>query len=347
MIFSPYVAGEKWNQNIEDWYRNEGSNLSSHIAENLGDGDAGGRCEENLSRIPDQNWNQKPVPGVRFQECRVCGVALPHLSSCDPTGRDVHRCQQLEGKPQACRRCENARRHCHPFQIDDRCHTAEKSHGCPGEDPCGSLTSLGRYVIAHAGGGPHKCSVCGKGLQYPSSLRIHERIHTGERPFECGQCGKAFSCLGSVRRHQRTHTGEKPYACKECGKAFSSLSGLQGHTMRHTGGGPHKCKECGKVFNSPSALKKHERTHTGEKPYPCKHCGKAFICSTSVRKHERTHTGEKPYECKQCGKAYISLSGLQGHMIRHTGEGPYKCKFCGKAFGSPSAVLRHEGAHVV
>ncbi|XP_019064610.1 zinc finger protein 14-like [Fukomys damarensis] len=345
--------GEKWNQNIEDWYRNQGRNLSSHIVESLCERDKGGQCGETFTRIPDPNWNQKSLPEAKSQECPVCGIVFVPLSpSSDPitspTGQELNEYQELEGKPHTCRHCEKALGCYCPFQMDDRSHSGEKPYKCQGhEEAFLSVTSLGGYVITHAGGGPHKCSVCGKGLQYPSSLRIHERIHTGEKPFECNECGKAFSCLGSVRRHQRTHTGEKPYSCRECGKAFSSLSGLQGHTMRHTGGGPHKCKQCGKVFNSPSALKKHERTHTGEKPYPCKHCGKAFICSTSVRKHERTHTGEKPYECKQCGKAYISLSGLQGHMIRHTGDGPYKCKFCRKAFGSPSAVLRHESAHVV
>lgn len=345
--------GEKWDQDIEDWYRNQGRSLSSHIIERLCESDEGGQCAETFPEIPEQNRNQKTLPGVKSQVCRVCGViSEPHLSPCDPVAspmrQESHACRELEGKPSACRRCEKALSCYYAFRTDDRSHTGEKSHGCQGhEEALVSVASPGGCAMTPAGGGPHRCPVCGKGLQYPSSLRIHERTHTGEKPFECSQCGKAFSCSGSVRRHQRTHTGEKPYSCKECGKAFSSLSGLQGHTMRHTGGGPHQCKECGKVFNSPSALRKHERTHTGEKPYPCKHCGKAFICSTSVRKHERTHTGEKPYECKQCGKAYISLSGLQGHMIRHTGDGPYKCKFCGKAFGSPSAVLRHESAHVV
>ncbi|XP_063122445.1 zinc finger protein 564-like isoform X2 [Rattus norvegicus] len=328
--------GERWGQNIEDWYRNQGRILSNHIVERLSDDK-----EETINQILDHDLKKESSPGVNLCECSVCGLAFVSCSS----GKGTHTGQGVHDYK--CRQCETA--FCnYPFQVSDRSHHEDKPHGCQehGEDFL-SFTSLGDFVIPRTEGGPHKCNVCGKGLHYPSSLRIHERIHTGERPYQCEECGKAFSCWGSVRRHQRTHTGEKPYNCKECGKAFSSLSGLKGHTIRHTGGGPYKCKECGKVFNSPSALSKHERTHTGERPFLCKYCGKAFICSTSVRKHERTHTGEKPYECQRCGKAFISNSGLQGHMIRHTGVGPYKCKFCGKAFGSPSAVLRHESAHVV
>ncbi|XP_047388132.1 zinc finger protein 564-like isoform X1 [Sciurus carolinensis] len=345
--------GEKWDQNIEDWYRNQGRNLSHHIIERLSENGESSQCGEIFTQIPDRNLNKKIPTGVKSYECSVCGIVfMPHASLNSPirshTGQEVYEYQEYEGKPYKCKQCEKTSSYCYSFQIDDSSHIGEKPYASQEpEKTFISLSNLGGYMLTHAGGGPHKCNMCGKGFQYPSSLRVHERTHTGEKPYQCKQCGKAFSCLASVRRHQRTHTGEKPYKCKECGKTFSSLSGLQGHMIRHTGGGPYKCKECGKAFNSPSALRKHERTHTGEKPYPCKHCGKAFICSTSVRKHERSHTGEKPYECKQCGKAYISLSGLQGHMIRHTGVGPYKCKFCGKAFGFPSAVLRHESAHVV
>ncbi|XP_032766055.1 zinc finger protein 564-like [Rattus rattus] len=328
--------GERWGQNIEDWYRNQGRILSNHIVERLSDDQ-----EETINQILDHDLKKERSPGVNLCECSVCGLAFVACSS----GKRTHTGQGAHDYK--CRQCETA--FCnYPFQVSGRSHHEDRPHGCQehGEGFL-SFTSLGDFVIPRTEGGPHKCNVCGKGLHYPSSLRIHERTHTGERPYQCEECGKAFSCWGSVRRHQRTHTGEKPYNCKECGKAFSSLSGLKGHTIRHTGGGPYKCKECGKVFNSPSALSKHERTHTGERPFLCKYCGKAFICSTSVHKHERTHAGEKPYECQRCGKAFISNSGLQGHMIRHTGVGPYKCKFCGKAFGSPSAVLRHESAHVV
>ncbi|XP_012889462.1 PREDICTED: zinc finger protein 627 [Dipodomys ordii] len=342
--------GENWDQKIEDWYRNQGRNLSIHIAETLCESEEGTECTERASRIAD-DLKKSSLLGAAARACSMCGAifkppsALRGPASCPPR-QESQEDQEYTEEPNRCAQCENTLNYYYPFQL--RSPIGDKAYeGAQREEAFLSLTSLEECVITHAGSGPHKCNVCGKGLQYPSSLRIHERIHTGEKPYQCEQCGKAFNCLGSVRRHQRTHTGEKPYGCKECGKAFRSLSGLRGHMIKHTGGGPYQCKECGKVFNSPSALTKHERTHTGEKPFSCSYCGKAFICSTAVRKHERTHTGEKPYECKECGKAFISHSGLQGHMIRHTGEGPYKCKFCGKAFGSPSAVLRHESAHVV
>ncbi|EJD00689.1 uncharacterized protein FOMMEDRAFT_47023, partial [Fomitiporia mediterranea MF3/22] len=53
----------------------------------------------------------------------------------------------------------------------------------------------------------HRCHMCGKMFNRPSSLKIHLTTHTGERPFPCPYpgCGRAFNVSSNMRRHFRTH----------------------------------------------------------------------------------------------------------------------------------------------
>ncbi|KAL5512155.1 hypothetical protein ACEPAG_3440 [Sanghuangporus baumii] len=55
----------------------------------------------------------------------------------------------------------------------------------------------------------HRCNLCGKLFNRPSSLKIHLTTHTGERPFPCPYpgCGRAFNVSSNMRRHFRTHNG--------------------------------------------------------------------------------------------------------------------------------------------
>ncbi|XP_026634718.1 zinc finger protein 564-like [Microtus ochrogaster] len=210
-------VGERWNQNIEDWYRNQGRLLSSHIRERLGDSRPNSHYGETFSQILNHDLKKKSSTEVKLRECGVCGTVFTPHSSRKPS-RAHPRQEACDSK---CQQCEPAFSS-YSSHISARSHTEDKPYECrEHEEAFLSFTSLGEVVVTHTESGPHKCNVCGKGLHYPSSLRIHESIHTGEKPYQCEQCGKAFSCWGSARRHQRTHTGEKPYTHRECEKAFS------------------------------------------------------------------------------------------------------------------------------
>ncbi|KAJ7303341.1 hypothetical protein JRQ81_012284 [Phrynocephalus forsythii] len=93
------------------------------------------------------------------------------------------------------------------------------------------LTKHGQSI--QAGPKPHTCSECGKGFNYQTNLKVHQRVHTGEKPYECPECGKAFGYSTNLKSHLRIHTEEMLYDCLECGKAFSSLTKFRWHERVH------------------------------------------------------------------------------------------------------------------
>ncbi|GAB1293970.1 Zinc finger protein 872 [Apodemus speciosus] len=99
-IFHELGLWERWDQNIEDWYRNQGRILSSHIAERLSDSKQGSHCGAAISQILDHDLKKKSSPGVSLCECRVCGTAFVPCSSRKPSR--AHTAQEV--REDKCRR---------------------------------------------------------------------------------------------------------------------------------------------------------------------------------------------------------------------------------------------------
>jgi uncharacterized Zn-finger protein len=62
-------------------------------------------------------------------------------------------------------------------------------------------------VYPYEKGKKHKCHICSKRFNRPSSLRIHVNTHTGATPFRCPYptCGREFNVNSNMRRHYRNH----------------------------------------------------------------------------------------------------------------------------------------------
>lgn len=152
------------------------------------------------------------------------------------------------------------------------------------------------------------CTICGKRLNSPANLRLHQLSHgpgpgrprgSGAAPgrsHPCPVCGKLFISASSVTLHQRVHTGERPYPCAVCGKRFRQNTHLREHLRTHSGERPYRCEFCGKGFVQSMHLAEHRRTHTGERPHACAECGKTFKTISNLRTHRKTHTRHQPQQ---------------------------------------------------
>ncbi|KAH9387804.1 hypothetical protein TYRP_009001 [Tyrophagus putrescentiae] len=122
----------------------------------------------------------------------------------------------------------------------------------------------------------HRCQQCNKSFDFPSNLKIHQRVHTSDRPYKCTVCSKSFTQTSDLKRHQLLHTGDRPYKCTVCSKSFALIGNLKQHQRVHTGDRPYKCTVCSKSFTQANDLKRHQRVHTSDRPYKCTVCSKSF-----------------------------------------------------------------------
>lgn len=144
------------------------------------------------------------------------------------------------------------------------------------------------------------CPICGKRLNSPANLRLHQLSHG----------------LGPGRPRGSASTG-KSHPCLVCGKLFVSASSVTLHQRVHTGERPYPCAICGKRFRQNTHLREHLRTHSGERPFRCEFCDKGFVQSMHLAEHRRTHTGERPHACAECGKTFRTVSNLRNHRKTH------------------------------
>uniref|UniRef100_A0A8C3KIJ5 Zinc finger protein 408 n=1 Tax=Calidris pygmaea TaxID=425635 RepID=A0A8C3KIJ5_9CHAR len=143
--------------------------------------------------------------------CPVCGR---HLAT--PGSLRNHMRLHTGERPYACPHCAKDFRQRSSLREHLRLHTGEKPYRCRFcGDAFPKLPELRRHLISHTGEA-HLCTVCGKELRDPHTLRAHERLHAGERPFRCERCGRSYTLATKLRRHQKSHQADKPYKCERC-----------------------------------------------------------------------------------------------------------------------------------
>lgn len=79
----------------------------------------------------------------------------------------------------------------------------------------------------------HLCTVCGKALCDPHTLRTHEHLHTGEQLFHWHPCPKSYPLATKLWCHQKAHHGDKLNWYDICGMASALPQDLQRHQLEH------------------------------------------------------------------------------------------------------------------
>lgn len=166
--------------------------------------------------------------GVQPFECPQCDQAYR-------TKRDLqeHRVLRSGQRPYACPYCGKAVRQQSNLREHLWLHTGEKPYECRFcSDAFPKLPELRHHLISHTGKA-QLCTVCGKALQDPHTLCVHERLRTGECPFCCERCGKSYSLATKLWRHQKCHLADKPYQCELCDMGYNLSQSLARHMLAH------------------------------------------------------------------------------------------------------------------
>ncbi|KAI5088540.1 zinc finger protein 408 [Silurus meridionalis] len=189
-------------------------------------------CGKAFGRRPSLHAHRlvHEVKSVSKIKCPECDKELANRNSLR-----AHMSVHSDERRYACPHCTKRFRQHSNLQGHLRLHTGEKPYRCLHCELCFSqVPELKRHMIQHTGEA-YLCSVCGKALRDPQTLRAHERLHAGDRPFKCQDCGKAYTLATKLRRHLKSHLEEKPHECEICGSKYILMQSLQRHLRVHAG----------------------------------------------------------------------------------------------------------------
>ena len=134
---------------------------------------------------------------------------------------------------------------------------------------CGRKGNMKAHMQTHLNERKHKCHLCGKGFNWPQSLKSHiSDVHERIRNFTCDICGKSWARKPNMIAHRKSHSTVRMYKCKRCGEAFISVQLRREHLNSAHEKLTFTCEFCGKVFNRKDLLTRHvKRMHKAKQEH--------------------------------------------------------------------------------
>jgi len=174
-----------------------------------------------------------------------------------------------------------------------------------------------------------KCKQCSDMFSSADQLNVHYKQlhevkkHKGKKSLMWQYCGKAVECPTQLVMHDRSHTNEKPFTCIHCKKSYSTAYSLKNHMDSHTHGNPYICEVCERGFLARSTLARHAKIHKGGmiSRFLCEFCGLELVSVMHLKLHMLSHSCLKSYQCKACSDTFHTTEELSSHMKFHYKHG--------------------------
>lgn len=196
------------------------------------------------------------------------------------------------------------------------------------------------------------CSICGKVLATPKSLRTHQFLIHNAGGFRCNHCKIVFHSAKGLANHgpKCSKTAAITFECFMCHKTCNSKRYLSFHVrMKHDSNDRNfKCNVCERYFPCRSALEGHmNRVHLklDFRTHMCSVCGKTFTSKRYLTFHELSHTGTKTLKCTYdgCDRFFAFPESRADHIKHvHKGEKRFICKICNEGFGGIIGFKKHK-----
>ncbi|XP_061466887.1 zinc finger protein 408 isoform X2 [Rhineura floridana] len=166
------------------------------------------QCHKTYGTKRDLQEHQVLHTGQRPFVCPDCGKSFARRPSLR-IHRKTHQAKEPSLSPSAACQCVICGRHlANPGSLRNhmRLHTGERPYTCPYcPKSFRQQGNLRGHLRLHTGERPYRCHFCGDAFPQRPELRRHLISHTGEAHL-CTVCGKALRDPHTLRAHERLHT---------------------------------------------------------------------------------------------------------------------------------------------
>lgn len=233
----------------------------------------------------------------------------------------------------------------------------------PEEDPEKSESS--RSATSSPNDHQSKCSFCGVGFLYNSSLEMHMKTHSPIELTQCNECDSNFESYLQLERHHDEHTDEDPLPeeliCRLCGKQLTRQQTLLLHLQYvHKDKNVVQCSTCPELCENALELSNHscrgQRKQTATSSKAATNGDFVIVKPESILKGALSEDSNSMPVGMQGSDGADPLLGLGNEEVIDLDDSDdddgdrqekdkYDCSICAKQFPNEDVLDRHMKLH--